>query len=140
VEGERGCLRCLGHTQKNTRAVRPWRWGQGQHPAPGTPQRDTPRPQPRCCACGQHARTPTTAALGGQVLSPSRASRPAAAGRPGATRVASRRGLGSPYTHQAKFPGETVKLGENCNPGNCLHRSRRNPQTTAAGPVAAALQ
>ncbi len=53
-----------------------------------TPQRDTPRPQPRCCACGQHARTPTTAALGGRVLSLSRSSRPAAACRPYATRGA----------------------------------------------------
>jgi hypothetical protein len=60
----------LGAHQKKRACGTPWHWGQGQRPAPGTPQRDTPRPQPRCCACGQHARTPTTAALGGRVLSP----------------------------------------------------------------------
>jgi hypothetical protein len=56
VEGECGCPRCWGHTKKK-RTCR-------------TPQRDIPRPQPGCCACGQHARTPPTAALGGRVLSP----------------------------------------------------------------------
>jgi hypothetical protein len=65
-----------------------WKGSVGVHDAGGTPkksaraatpQRDTPRPQPRCCACGQHAKTPTTAALGGRVLSLSRSSRTAAA-------------------------------------------------------------
>jgi hypothetical protein len=86
VEGACGCPRCWGHTKK----------AHVPHA-----QRDTPRPQPRCCACGQHARTPTTAALGGQVLSLSRFSRPAVACRPYATPVARPAGYASSHTPTA---------------------------------------
>jgi hypothetical protein len=105
LQGHSGsCMSCDG-----TFGEIVWKGSVGVHDAGGTPKkahvphapaRHTP-PQLRCCACGQHARTPTTAALGGRVLSLSRVSRPAAACRPYATRVARPAGCASSHTPTA---------------------------------------